>query len=177
MRPFLTLHHPACARHYYAEGTWRNDTFYSLLADHAKARPDAAALRDGGRRLTWCEVTAWVDGVAADLHRHGLVGGDRVSIWMSNKLEAIITFLACSREGFACNPSLHRTYTCAEVVQLLDNLQAKAFLTEHGWGLTAPTSISTPCSLKSARCAKCTVATHFRRPARRSPSRSRIPTK
>ena len=134
MRPFLTLHHPACARHYYAEGTWRNDTFYSLLADHAKARPDAAALRDGGRRLTWCEVTAWVDGVAADLHRHGLVGGDRVSIWMSNKLEAIITFLACSREGFACNPSLHRTYTCAEVVQLLDNLQAKAFLTEHGWG-------------------------------------------
>jgi len=134
VRPFLTLHHPACARHYYAEGTWRNDTFYSLLANHAKARPDAAALRDGGRRLTWCEVTAWVDGVAADLHRHGLVGGDRVSIWMSNKLEAIITFLACSREGFACNPSLHRTYTCAEVVQLLDNLQAKAFLTEHGWG-------------------------------------------
>ena len=80
------------------------------------------------------EVTAWVDGVAADLRRHGLVGGDRVSIWMSNKLEAIITFLACSREGFACNPSLHRTYTCAEIVQLLDNLQAKAFLTEHGWG-------------------------------------------
>jgi acyl-CoA synthetase len=134
VRPFLTLHHPACARHYYAEGTWRNDTFYSLLANHAKARPDAAALRDGGRRLTWSEVAAWVDGVAADLHGHGLVGGDRVSIWMSNKLEAIVTFLACSREGFACNPSLHRTYTCAEVVQLLDNLQAKAFLTEHGWG-------------------------------------------
>ena len=134
MRPFLTLHHPACARRYYAEGTWRNDTFYSLLVDHAKGRPDAAALRDGGRRLTWCEVAAWVDGVAADLRRHGLVGGDRVSIWMSNKLEAIITFLACSREGFACNPSLHRTYTCAEVVQLLDKLQAKAFLTEHGWG-------------------------------------------
>ena len=134
MRPFLTLHHPARARRYYAEGTWRNDTFYSLLAGHAKARPDAAALRDGGRRLAWREVLAWVDGVAADLRRHGLVGGDRVSIWMSNKLETIITFLACAREGFACNPSLHRTYTCAEIVQLIDRLQAKAFVTEPGWG-------------------------------------------
>ena len=134
MRPFLTLHHPARARRYYADGTWRNDTFYSLLAGHAKARPDAAALRDGGRRLAWREVLAWVDGVAADLRRHGLVGGDRVSIWMSNKLETIITFLACAREGFACNPSLHRTYTCAEIVQLIDRLQAKAFVTEPGWG-------------------------------------------
>ena len=134
MRPFLTLHHPANARGYYAEGTWRNDTFYRLLADHARMRPDAAALRDAGRRLTWREVAAWVDGVAADLHRLGLVGGDRVSIWMSNKLEAIITFLACSRQGLACNPSLHRTYTCAEIVQLLDRLQARVLVTEQGWG-------------------------------------------
>ena len=134
MRPFLTLHHPARARQYYAAGTWRNDTFYSLLADHARARPDAFALRDGTRRLTWRALQSWVDGVAADLRGHGLAGGDRVSIWMSNKVEAVVTFLACAREGFACNPSLHRTYTCAEIVQLLDRLQAKAFITEKGWG-------------------------------------------
>ena len=134
MRPFLTLHHPARARQYYAAGTWRNDTFYSLLADHARARPDAFALRDGTRRLTWRALQSWVDGVAADLRGHGLAGGDRVSIWMSNKVEAVVTFLACAREGFACNPSLHRTYTCAEIVQLLDRLQAKAFITEKNWG-------------------------------------------
>ena len=91
-------------------------------------------MRDGGRRLTWRDVAAWVDGVATDLHRQGLVGGDRVSIWMSNKLEAIITFLACSREGYACNPSLHRTYTCAEIVSLLNRLQARVLVTEQGWG-------------------------------------------
>lgn len=134
MRPFLTLHHPARARQYYAAGTWRNDTFYSLLSDHARARPDAFALRDGTRRLTWRELQSWVDGVAADLRGQGLVGGDRVSIWMSNKVEAVVTFLSCAREGFACNPSLHRTYTCAEIVQLLDRLQAKAFITEKNWG-------------------------------------------
>lgn len=134
MRPFLTLHHPAQARSYYAAGAWRDDTFYSLLAGHAAARPDASALRDGTRRLTWRELAVWVDGLAADMRDRGLVGGDRVSIWMSNKIEAIVTFLACAREGFACNPSLHRTYTGADVVQLLDRLQAKAFVTELGWG-------------------------------------------
>jgi acyl-CoA synthetase len=134
LRPYLTLHHPRATNRYYAEGTWRDETFYSLLAGHADARPDAFALRDGTRRLSWRQVRTWVDGVAADLRGQGLAGGDRVSIWMSNKLEAVVTFLACAREGFACNPSLHRTYTCGEIVQLLERLEARALVTEPGWG-------------------------------------------
>jgi acyl-CoA synthetase len=42
--------------------------------------------------------------------------------------------LACSREGFACNPSLHRTHTCKDIVELLKRLDAKALITEVGWG-------------------------------------------
>ena len=132
MRPFLTLHHPAAARRYYAEGLWQADTFYSLLVRHAGERPHAAALRDSRHRLAWSEVLAWVDGVAADLAAQGLAGGDRVSIWLSNRVEAVIAFLACSRQGYACNPSLHRAYTPAEVVQLVDYLKAKVLITEPG---------------------------------------------
>jgi acyl-CoA synthetase len=134
MRPFLTLHHPAAARRYYAEGLWQADTFYLLLARHAHTRPHAFALRDSRHRLTWSEVLTWVDGVAADLTAHGLAGGDRVSIWLSNRIEAVIVFLACSRQGYACNPSLHRAYTASEVVQLLDFLKASALITEPGRG-------------------------------------------
>jgi acyl-CoA synthetase len=43
-------------------------------------------------------------------------------------------FLACAREGIACNPSLHRTFTCAEIGRLLGRLNARALLTEPGWG-------------------------------------------
>ena len=43
-------------------------------------------------------------------------------------------FLACAREGLACNPSLHRTFTCAEIGLLLERLRARALLTEPGWG-------------------------------------------
>jgi acyl-CoA synthetase len=134
VRPFLTLHHPAQARSYYEQGLWRSDTFYSLLARHAAERGSAIALQDGRRRLNWKELQHWVDGVGADFRARGLSGGDRVSIWMSNRAEAIVTFLACAREGIACNPSLHRTFTCAEIGQLLERLNAKAIVTEPDWG-------------------------------------------
>ncbi|MEK9722910.1 MAG: class I adenylate-forming enzyme family protein [Rhodospirillaceae bacterium] len=134
MRPFLTLHDPATARTYRDKGLWTDDTFYGLLAGHAAERPDALALRDGRRRLTWAEVIAWTDGVAADLRAKGLVAGDRVSMWVSNRIEGIVVFLACSREGLACNPSLHRTHTCADIVDLLRLLDTAAFVTEPGWG-------------------------------------------
>src|SRR5262245_44943791 len=126
MRPFLTLHHPAAARRYDAAGLWRSDTFYALLARHAEERGAAVALQDGRRSLTWTELKHWVDGVAADFRARGLGGGDRVSIWVSNRAEAIVTFLACAREGIGCNPSLHRTFICAESATLLQRLSAKA---------------------------------------------------
>ena len=134
MKRFLTLHQPAEACLFREQGLWQDDTLYGLLARHASATPQAVALEDGSRRLNWLELQHWVDGVAVELRTYGLVGGDRVSIWMSNRVEAIVTFLACSREGFACNPSLHRTYTCAEVAALLERLSAKALVTEPAWG-------------------------------------------
>ena len=134
MRPFLTMHHPAAAQRYYDQGVWKSDTFHALMTRQAAERPDSLALQDGRRALTWGELSRWVDGVAADLRGQGLAGGDRVSIWMSNRAEAVVMFLACAREGIACNPSLHRTFTCSEIGTLLQRLNARALLTEPGWG-------------------------------------------
>jgi acyl-CoA synthetase len=134
MRPFLTLHHPATSRHYYAAGTWRDETFFDLLARHAQSRPDSPCARDGGRILSWGAMLSWVEGIASQLAELGLAGGDSVSIWMGNRLEAVAVFLACARQGFACNPSLHRTYTCAEIAELLDRLATRVLVTEPGWG-------------------------------------------
>src|SRR5215470_71123 len=134
MRPFLTLHHPAEARRYYAAGRWREETCYALLARHAGERPAAIALKDGRRALSWAELKAWVDGVGADLRRRGLVPGDRVSIFLSNRAEAVVTFLAAAREGLACNPSLHKSYGWRDIGQLVARLGASALITEPGWG-------------------------------------------
>src|SRR4051794_5912927 len=133
----LTLHDPEAAQHYYAEGLWRRDTLYTLLAEHAAGRPEAFALRDARRRLTWAELQAMVDAVAADLDAAGLKRGERVAVWLPNRVEAVVVFLACSRQGYVCNPSLHQNYTVAEIVELLTRTRAAALFAQPGYGADA----------------------------------------
>src|SRR5437868_4126482 len=133
----LTLHDPEVARRYYAAGLWREDTLYTLLAQHAARRPDAFALRDSRRRLTWAELQTIIDAVAADLDRAGLKRGERVAVWLPNRVEAVAVLLACSRQGYVCNPSLHRNYTVAEIVELLTRTRAAALFAQPGYGADA----------------------------------------
>lgn len=137
MSHLLTLHDPSRARENYLAGVWQTDTFYSLARKHASERPNAYALRDGAKRITWSELASWVDAVASGLHEAGLRSGDRVSIWLPNRVESVIIFLACSRQGYVCNPSLHQNYTVAEVVGLLERIECKAFVTQVGYGADA----------------------------------------
>ena len=137
MSTILTLHDPQTARAYYAEGSWRTDTLYSLLRDHAAARPAAYALRDGAQRLSWSELFAWVDSVAEELHQAGVKRGQRVSVWLPSRVEAIVILLACSRNGYVCNPSLHQNYTTGEVLELLTRIECAALVAQAGYGADA----------------------------------------
>jgi acyl-CoA synthetase len=140
MSPLLTLHDPRQAGSYYAAGNWRDDTLYSLLRHHAKVRPQRHALRDSARRLTWRELADWVDVVALDLHEAGLKPGDRVSVWLPNRAETIAVTLACSRMGYVCNPSLHQTYTVADVCGLLARIHSRVLFMQPGFGADAARS-------------------------------------
>lgn len=134
MKPFLTLHHPSNARAFYEAGHWTSDTCFGLIEKWASETPNAIALKDGRREVTWLQLRDWVNGVAAHFEALGLSGGDRVSVWMSNRVEALVTFLAASRLGLACNPSLHRSYTCGEIGTLLTRLNTRVLVTEARWG-------------------------------------------
>ncbi|WP_151448700.1 class I adenylate-forming enzyme family protein [Lacisediminimonas profundi] len=137
MNTILTLQDPQQARSYYAAGVWQDDTFYSLLKRHAEIQQDAFAMRDSVLRLTWAQLLEWTDAVAADLEQAGLRRGSRVSIWLPNRIEALLVFLACSRNGYICNPSLHQNYTVTEIVQLLERIQCEAFFGQTGYGADA----------------------------------------
>lgn len=137
MNTVLTLHDPRHARGYYETGVWQDQTMYSLLQSHARARPDAHALRDTSRRLTWAQLLEWTDAVAADLAAAGLRKGSRVSIWLPNRVETVVVFLACSRNGYICNPSLHQNYTVAEIVRLIERIECEAFFGQKGYGADA----------------------------------------
>ncbi len=133
----LTLHNPHTARRYYDAGWWRTETMYMLLEQHARVRPQGYALHDSRHRLTWMQLLQWVDALAADLHATGLKRGQRVSVWLPNRVEAVVVFLACSRNGYVCNPSLHQNYTVGEIVTLMERIQSAALFTQPGYGADA----------------------------------------
>lgn len=135
--PLMTLHSPATARRYYERGQWRDETLYMVVAKHAAERPDAFALQDRRHRLTWAQLKNWVDSVAAELAQAGLGAGDRVAVWLPNRVENLVTFLACSRNGHVCILSLHQNHTTSEVVNLMKRCSAKVLLTQVGYGADA----------------------------------------
>jgi acyl-CoA synthetase len=137
MSTILTLHDPQIARSFYAKGWWREDTFYALLKRHARERPQGYALRDSRRRVTWSALLQWVDTLAAELHAAGVKRGQRVSVWLPNRVEAVVIFLACSRNGYVCNPSLHQNYTVDEIAALLERIQSAVLFAQPGYGADA----------------------------------------
>ncbi|MEK7877845.1 MAG: class I adenylate-forming enzyme family protein, partial [Pseudomonadota bacterium] len=70
----------------------------------------------------------------------GLKPGQRVSVWLPNRAETIVVTLACSRNGYICNPSLHQSYTVADVVDLLTRIQSVALFAQQGFGADADRS-------------------------------------
>jgi acyl-CoA synthetase len=140
MAHLLTLHDPATARAHYLSGVWQTDTLYALARRHASERGEAFAVRDMARRVTWSALVAWVDAVAADLHDGGLRRGDRVSVWLPSRLETVVVLLACSRNGYVCNPSLHQNYTVAEIATLLSRIDCRALFAQPDWGADAATA-------------------------------------
>ena len=134
MSALLSLHNPRRAQQYYAQGIWANDTFYSLLKQHTEQDADAFAVRDVRRRLTRGELIQEVDLVAEHLHSIGLRAGDRVAIWLPSCVESVIIYLACSRNGYVCCPSLHKNHTVQDVVTLLNRVRCKVLFTQLGYG-------------------------------------------
>ncbi len=133
----LTLHDPVKTREQYASGAWQQDTMFMLLREHANKKGSQLALRDASTSLSWNEVFEAVEAVAHSLHLAGLRKGDRVAIWLPSRVESVIIFLACSRNGYICCPSLHQSYTAAEIITLLKRIRCKAFFTTPGYGADA----------------------------------------
>jgi len=130
----LTLLSTEQIEQYYASGHWRDETIYQSALNHARARPDSHAVQDRNRRLTYAELIAAADALAARLHHSGVQPGQRVGLWASSRVETAIVWLACSRNGYTCCPSLHRDHTVADVQALMARVRAAAFIGQRGWG-------------------------------------------
>ena len=96
------------------EGWWSGLTWSDLLERNRAATPDRVTLVDAPnrpaltygepRRLTWAEVDAEVDALAAVLLAHGVRRDDVVGIQLPNVVELPLVFLALTRIGAVVSP-------------------------------------------------------------------------
>ena len=134
MNTILTLLSREQMRLYSAAGLWGDETIYALVRQHAEREPARYAVRERARRISYGELIAAADRLAADLGAHGVRAGQRVAVWLPSRLECAIALLACSRNGYVCCPSLHRDHATGEVLDLLRRIRAAAFMAQPGYG-------------------------------------------
>lgn len=75
-----------------------------LIAAQARSRPSAPALREGKRSLSYGELDARMDRVAAALQRDGLGLGQHVAICAAASIEYLVVFMGALRAGLAVAP-------------------------------------------------------------------------
>src|SRR5580692_1854872 len=137
LAPLLTLLKPSTAAAYTVAGFWGDQTIYHLAARQAQAMPQAFALRDRDRRLSYPELVDAADRLAAHLAGHGIRPGNRVAVWLPSRVETAIALLACSRNGYMCCPSLHRNHRVREVVALAERMRCSALIAQPAYGADA----------------------------------------
>lgn len=75
-----------------------------LVREHAQARPGRTALVQGERSVTWRQLDAMMDRIAASLQRDGVEPTHSIAISGANSLEYAALFLGALRAGVAVAP-------------------------------------------------------------------------
>lgn len=109
----------------------RDLTVGDLLPYWRERLPDKLALAAGGRRWTFAQLSERVDEVAGRLHRLGIRQGDRVAVWMNNRVEWLELQFALARLG-AVLVTVNTAFRTAELEYLLRQCGAVALVYMQG---------------------------------------------
>ena len=108
----------------------RADTEFGTLADlihaHALRDPEHPALLQDGRAVSYGELDALMDRLAAALQRDGVAPQDSVAICAGTSLEYAVVFLGALRAGVAVAP-LAPSCTAEELASMAADAGAKLF--------------------------------------------------
>ena len=107
-----------------------------LTGDFATDRPDAIALIDERRRVTWAELDQRVDQVRAALAGAGLGEGSTVVVMAGNQIELFELTLACIQSGVLLVP-VNWHVVADELRYILDDAGADALVVDERWARSA----------------------------------------
>jgi len=93
------------------------------ISTYAGKQPEAVALIEGERRLTWAALLERRNRLASALRGFGIGRGDNVIVYEVNSLDCMIAPAAVRSTGAVAAPMNHRL-TAEEVAYILDNADA-----------------------------------------------------
>jgi cyclohexanecarboxylate-CoA ligase len=98
---------------------WEARTIASLLDERLATAPDALAIVDGSKALSYCDVATAVDALANSLVRAGVAPGSSVLVQLPNWWEALVAYHAIGRVGAVINPviPIYRRAELAFIIQ------------------------------------------------------------
>jgi propionyl-CoA synthetase len=106
------------------------NTCWNCVDRHAARRPDEAAIiydspvTGTKRRISYAELLAEVQALAAVLRDHGIARGDRVIVYMPMIPEALFAMLACARLG-AIHSVVFGGFAAPELATRIDDARPK----------------------------------------------------
>jgi len=124
-------HEAALAQKFRDAGFWNDDTLADYLEKWATETPDAVAIVDPGREISYAEWQDQSRRFANALLDLGLSRGDVVAIQYPNRPEFLIAFLGVAMMGgVLC--TLHMPYRAGEMAPLMNHGGAKAVICVAG---------------------------------------------
>lgn len=118
---------PAHVDEFVKKGWWRNDTLPLWLRQRLAENPDARALAEADRSISYRELGDQVDRLAGGLAAAGVGRGEVVAVQLPNMMEFIVSYLAISRIG-AVMQTIHMPYRARDIETLLAHSQARAVI-------------------------------------------------
>lgn len=104
---------------------------HELVQAQAECTPDAIAIVEGQRQLTYRELDSRANRLAAYLRRHGVIPDVPVAICLKRSTDLMISMLAVLKAGGACVP-LDSAYPLERLEYMLQDTRAGLLLTQDG---------------------------------------------
>jgi len=127
MPVFQTRLTPELIERYTRSGHWGTETFYQILAQRAEAHSDREAIIDPRQRVTYGELLAGVNRIAAAFQHLGIGPGDVLTIQLPNWIEFAYVFFALERIGAVAN-QIGPDFRSREVEYILRFSESRAFV-------------------------------------------------
>jgi long-chain acyl-CoA synthetase len=124
-----------------AKRHWRAMKQGMALAYWAETEPDRPAVISSSGRLTFAELNARANQLARALRARGLVAGDAVALFCTNRAEFVETWAACLRAGFRLTP-INSHLTADEASYILGDCGARAFIADAAIGGPAAQAVA-----------------------------------